>query len=83
MTARTKLKDYWQRVIVVTEPGSSQLPTALQKVLADMSLTYRATEFAIMGGNTFVDKNRRPVRMDAARMFAELSKTIVSMPLRE
>ncbi len=74
MTARTELKDYWQRVIVVTGPGYSQLPLALQKVLAGMSLTYRATEFAIMAGNTPVDKNGRPARINAARVFAEAAE---------
>ncbi len=48
MTARSELKDYWQRVVVVTGPGYAQLPRALQKVLAGMSLTYRATEFVMV-----------------------------------
>ena len=57
MTARIELKDYWPRVVVVTGPGYAQLPLALQKVMAGMSLTQRATEFANMGGNTLVDEN--------------------------
>ncbi len=36
-----------------------------------------------MGGNTTVDQNGRPARMDTARVIAELSRTIVSMPLLE
>ncbi len=83
MSARTELKDYWQRVVVVTGPGYAQLPPALQKVMAGKSLTYCATEFAINGGNTAVDENGRPARMETARVFAELSKTIISMPLLE
>ncbi len=83
MTARTELKYYWQRTIVVTGPGYRQLTLALQKVLAGMSLTYRTTEFAIIGGDTPVDENGRPARMDTVRVFAEFSKTIVSMPLLE
>ncbi len=81
MTARAELKDYWQRTIAVNGPGYRQLILALQKVLAGISLTYRTTEYAIMGGDTPVDEKSRPTRMDAARVFAELSKTIVSMPL--
>ena len=69
--------------MVITGPGYAQLPLALRKVLAGLSLTYRATEFAIMGGSAVVDENGRPTRMDTARVFAELSKTLVSMPLLE
>ncbi len=83
MTVRAKLRDYWQRVVVITGPGYAQLPLALRKLLASMSLNYRATEFAIMGDSAVVDENGRPTRMDTARVFAELSKTLVGMPLLE
>ena len=89
MTARTKLKDYWQRTTVVTGPDYRQLPLALQKVFAGMRLTYRTTELAIIGGDMPVDENGRPARMDAARVlsldfplsqeeFTELRENILS-----
>ncbi len=83
MTARTELKDHWQRTIVVTGPGYKEMPLGIQKVLAGMSLTYRATEFVIMGGTTPVDASLRSRRMDTASVFSELSKTVMSMPLLE
>ncbi len=79
MTARTELKNYWERAIVVTGPGYEQMPLAVQKVLTSLSLTYGTSEFAIMGGDSPVYANRRHTRMDTARVFAELSKTVVSM----
>ncbi len=73
----------YTRVIFVSSPGYREWPQGLQKVTAMVAVVYRKQETTLCAGNMKLDANLRPYRIDYPRMMAELSKTVMSMPLIE
>ncbi len=60
-----------------------QGPEGEQKDMAAASLMYRAVEFMILTGNTVVDEEWRPARIDVVKTFTEISRTVIGAPLLE